>query len=98
MQGDIRVVASHLNLVQAPDQIEAAITKDLYFDRKKVLIIKGRPAVEAVAAIYKEFSVRKDLAGNAFRLSHKEKSVMATDQWGEISKVNMKDFKRFIQA
>jgi hypothetical protein len=51
-----------------------------------------------VARIYREFSIRKDLAGNRFRLSHREKGIMATDQWGEVSKVNIRDFKRFIQS
>jgi hypothetical protein len=98
MQADIRVVASHLNLITSPEQIDAAINGDLYVDLKRVLIIKGRPAVEAVARIYGEFGIRKDLAGNSFRLSHRERGIMATDQWGEVSKVNIRDFKRFIQS
>jgi hypothetical protein len=98
MQADIQVRSSHLHLITDTEQIQAAINQELFADQKKVLIIKGRPAIDAVAAIYKEFSVRRDLAGSPFRLSHKERGIMATDQWGEVSKVNIRDFKRFIQS
>jgi hypothetical protein len=83
MQAEVRVVASHLRLVQSQDQIAAAVSGDLFIDGKRVLIIKGASAAEAVEKIYKEFSVRRDLAGNPFRLSHRERGIMATDQWGE---------------
>jgi hypothetical protein len=98
MQAEVRVVASHLRLVQSPEQIAAAVSGDLFIDGKRVLIIKGASTAEAVEKIYKEFSVRRDLAGHPFRLSHKERGIMATDQWGEVSKVNIRDFKRFIQS
>jgi hypothetical protein len=98
MQAEVRVVASHLRLVQSQEQIAAAVSGDLFIDGKRVLIIKGASAAEAVEKIYKEFSVRRDLAGNPFRLSHRERGIMATDQWGEVSKVNIRDFKRFIQS
>ena len=46
MQAEVRVVASHLNLIQSPEQIEAAINSELYLDRRRVLIFKGVPAAQ----------------------------------------------------
>jgi hypothetical protein len=97
MEANTRVVASHLTLIQDPEEIEAAKNDQLYLDSKKVLIIKGIPAAQAVATIYKEFSVRKDPTGNPFRLSHAAKGIMHRDQWGEDNKVGIQDFKRYIE-
>jgi hypothetical protein len=96
MEAEVLVRASHLHLIVAQDQIDAAIRRELYHNNKRVLIYK--PAADAVGHIYKEFGARRDLANRPFRLSHKEKSIMATSQWGEIEKLSPKDFCRFISS
>jgi hypothetical protein len=96
MQAEVLVRASHLHLITDQSQIDAAIKQELFHNNKKVLIYK--PASEAVGPIFKEFSLRKDLANRPFRLSHKEKSIMATDQWGEVSRLTSKDFSKFVSS
>jgi hypothetical protein len=97
MEAKSRVVASHLVLIQDPEEIQAAKSNQLYHDGKKVLIIRGIPAAQTLEVIYQEFSKRRDLTGNPFRLSHKAKGLVARDQWGEITKVRLHDFRRFIE-
>jgi hypothetical protein len=97
MQAQTRVVASHLTLIQDPDQIAAAIANDLFIDGKRALIIRGIPAARTTEVIYQEYSRRTDLTGNSFRLSHREKGLVHKDQWGETNKVGIHDFKRYIE-
>ena len=97
MDGEVRVVASHLNIIQAPEQIAAALNDSLYVDGKKVLPIKGGiPSARAAEIIYKEFSNRTDLRGEKFHISFKHKSLVAKDQWGEWTRVGSNDFAQFI--
>jgi hypothetical protein len=96
MEAEVLVRASHLHLITSAEQIDAAIDGELYHNQKLVLIYKGRPSVESVRRIYKEFSVRKDLTNHPFKLSHRERGIMMTDHWGEVSKVSPRDFCRFI--
>jgi hypothetical protein len=98
MEASVLVRASHLHLILSPEQIDAAIRHELYHNQKPVLIYKGRPAVEAVRRIYKEFSVRTDLTNRPFQLSHRERGIMMTDQWGTVSKVSPRDFRRFLSS
>lgn len=97
MEAEILTVASHLNLIKAPEQIEAGKRGDLYLNKKPVLIIKGASAADAVRRIYLEFSRRNDLTGQPFRLSHKERSIMHRDQWSQDSKVGAQDLRRYIE-
>jgi hypothetical protein len=96
MDGQVRTVASHLNIIQAPEQIEAGLNDNLYIDGKKVLPIKGMPAAKSAEIIYKEFSNRTDLRGGKFHISFKEKCLVAKDQWGEWTRVGANDFAQFI--
>jgi hypothetical protein len=98
MQAEVLVKASHLHIITSQEQIDAAIRHELYHNQKQVLIYKGRPAVEAVRAIFKEFSVRKDLTNRPFRLSHRDRGIYATDAWGEVSKISPRDFCRFVSS
>ena len=74
MQAEVRVVASHLNLIQSPEQIGAAINNELLLDRKKVLIFKGIPAAQTVAVIYAEFAHRRDLTESRWILATKSEA------------------------
>ena len=66
MQADIRIVASHLHLIQSPEHIEAAMNDNLYVENRKVLLIKGFPAAKTAEILYKEFAKRADLRGEPF--------------------------------
>jgi hypothetical protein len=98
MEAEVLVKASHLHLITDSEQIAAAIRNELYHNKKQVLIYKGASTVEAVRQIYKEFSVRKDMNNRPFQLSHAERGIMATDQWGEVVKVHPRDFRKYLAA
>jgi hypothetical protein len=97
-QADVLVKASHLHIITSQEQIDAAIRHELYHNHKEVLIYKGRPTVETVRQIFKEFSVREDLTNRPFRLSHRERGIFATDGWGEVSKIGPRDFCKFVSS
>jgi hypothetical protein len=96
MQADVLVRASHLNLIQNPDQIAAARRNELYLNKKPVMICRGIPAAETVQAVYGIFKTHKDLTGQPFRLSHKEKSITHRDQWGDTSRVGVREFAKYL--
>src|ERR1700730_17746134 len=92
MEAEVLVKASHLHLILAQAQIDAAIRDELYYNQKPVLIYKGRPPVETVRRIFKEFSLRRDLTNHPFQLSHRDRGIYAVDAWGEVSKISSRDF------
>jgi hypothetical protein len=98
MEAEVLVRASHLHIITSAEQIEAAIRHELYHNQKEVLIYKGRPAVEAVRAIFRAFSVKKDLTNHPFQLSRRERGIFARDAWGEVSKLSPRDFCRFVSS
>jgi hypothetical protein len=97
MQADVLVRASHLHLITAPEQIEAAMNGTLFVEHRPVLVFKGMPAAKAAEAIYRMFAERRDLRGERFYVSHKLRSIVAKDQWDEYAKVGMNDFRRYIE-
>lgn len=97
MQASIQTVASHLQLITSPEEIEAAIEGKLFVENKKVLLIKGIPAADTVATIYREFAKRKDHRNHPFQISHKQKGLLMRDQWDELKKVELYDMRKFIE-
>jgi hypothetical protein len=98
MEAEVLVKASHLHLITSPEQIAAALRNELYYNKKPVLIYKGASTVEAVRQIYKAFSLRKDMNNRPFQLSHAERGIMASDSWCEVTKLNPRDFRKYVEA
>ena len=98
MQADIRTVASHLNIIQSPEQIAAAKAGELYVDSRRVLLIKNFSAARAAELIYQEFAIRRDLRGGRFHISHRQKCLVAKDQWDQYSRVGTEDFRQYVAA
>jgi hypothetical protein len=97
MIGNTHKVASHLILITNEAEIEAAKNNDLYIEDKPVLIIRGIPAQDTIRAVYALFATRKDMTGRGFRLSHREKGIMHTNQWTEYSKLGSREFARYLE-
>lgn len=97
MEASTRTVASHLILIQGEEEIAAAKNNDLYIENKPTLIIRGIPAQETIRAVYDLFATRKDITGSPFRLSHREKGIMARDQWRDYSKITSREFAKYLE-
>jgi hypothetical protein len=97
MQADIQIRASHLHLITEPEQINAAKSGTLFVENRPVLIIRGIPAGETIRAVYALFASRKDLTDSPFRLSRREKGIMAVNQWREYSKLTSKEFAKYLE-
>jgi hypothetical protein len=96
MEAEVLVRASHLHLITDPEQIAAALKNELYHNKKPVLIYKGSSTVDAVRQIYNAFRTHKDFNNRPFQLSHAEKGIMASDNWGEVVKLHPRDFRKYI--
>jgi hypothetical protein len=98
METEVLVKASHLHLITNEEQIAAAIRNELYYNNKPILIYKGASTVEAVRQVYNAFRVRKDINNRPFQLSHSERGIMGSDIWGEVTRVNPRDLRKYISV
>jgi hypothetical protein len=61
---------------------------ELTVNHKPLLIVKGGSSQTLVAKVFKEYSRRRDKAGNPFRLSRSLRSIMHTDPYGHPEKLS----------
>ena len=97
MQGNIHKVASHLELITNPEEIAAAKNGDLYIEKRPTLIIRGIPTQDTIREVYNLFATKKDINGDVFKLSHREKGIMLRDSWKEYNKITSKEFAKYLE-
>jgi hypothetical protein len=94
--GDTALTLLHLR--QGGSRKQPLITRAAFLSRHLVTARhRGIPTQETIRAVYALFSSRKDINGDAFKLSRAEKSIVLRDSWGDYAKITSRDFTKYLE-
>jgi hypothetical protein len=92
----IRNATTTVAIIEDPEQIRNADSLTVE-DGRKLLLVKGGQSQRLINRILTEFSVRKDRAGNRFKMSRKWRGLSMTDPYGAPTRVTGPDLEFFLR-